>query len=289
MNTTVDGIDGTFVPLTNPAISGERVYIVAAFKSLQAAPTKNIRIRLYAIDVRTIMTERIKIVWFHDFVLENSIIPYTKSSQTECTGKSDLSSGIISNVIVEDSIVVASVNYANCSSLKCSDHEGVAFTNSLLISITDEGDSGKVNFFKLALLPFQAVAYASPNFTALSCDKEASYSAEQAAMWISWIEKDGNSLIEKMDLKRGASISTITISSLKEISLTSKMSIFYNDQDNHKCYNEGNEPNMLTPLVFGYSSKGQNYLAAVDISLSNPELRWSILLPNGGDSPVLDK
>lgn len=107
----MDSVKGTFIPLSPPAVSGERVYFVAGFKPLQPTATpSSLQLRLYAIDVRTVMVERIKVAWYHDMVLNDVTMPYLNGRQAECAGESNPLEQDIGNVLVEDGIVVASVN-----------------------------------------------------------------------------------------------------------------------------------------------------------------------------------
>lgn len=279
LNTTVGGVNGTFIPLSHPAVSGlrggERVYFVAGFKPAHPSPiiTSSVHLRLYAIDVRDIMVERIKVAWYHDFTLYESSVPYLHGPQAECAGKSDPLEAEVANVLADNSVVVASVNYVSpaCGYGKCLE---MASTNSLMLSVTDNGDSTyEVNFFKKALPPFQTVVYPSPNFLeARSGDVMADQPPPvplPQSVWVSWLVNAGaSSVIENINITTGDTITKIDTSELKDILVTSKMAIFYNDGSGDK--------EALIPLVFGYASKGDHYIAAVDISPSTPELRWTV-------------
>lgn len=247
-------------------------------------------LRLYAIDVRTIMVERIKIIWYHDVTLNNSAIPFLESSQASCSGQSDPLDGPVANVFYEDGIVVASVNFIDLLKSGCTLGEScqrASYTNSLLISVTDKGDSYTLNYDRSSQMPFQAVAYASPTFTVSECSK--AMPNPSPSMWVSWAS--GNrSLLEKRNIKTGDPIYKVNIDSLKDVKLTSKLSIFYNDQL-VRCWKNGSREHYredaLTPLMFGYSSNGQNYIAALDVSSSEPELQWSVKTPGSARGPAV--
>lgn len=284
----MDGVNGTFVPLANPAVSGERIYIITAFKPFQPTPNDFLRFRLYAIDVRTIMVERIKVIWYQDATMTDGTLPFLKSAQADCIGESNPLDFEVAHLLVEEDVVVAAVNFLSrahsaCSGLDC---QTEPVTNSLLMSVTDKGDSCEVNFITKSLRSFQAVAYVSPNFTVSRCNQDAKMAppVPQPSMWVSWFADNG-SVIEKVSIKTGEMISKIDDDTFKGMTLTSKLAIFYNDQL-MQCNNNGTEDTVLTPLVVGYSSGGKNYLAAIDVSPSKPEMLWSVKAPLGGAAVV---
>lgn len=146
-----------------------------------------------------------------------------------------------------------------------------------MLSVTDHGDSYQMNFFNKTVPPFQTVVYASPNFTRSRCDPTVP--PLPPSVWVSWIVNATNStstdsLIQNINIKTGNVLSEIDIADLKGITLTSKMAIFYNDEV-VECKDFGGE-DMLVPLVFGYGSKGNYFIAAVDISPNPAELRWTV-------------
>lgn len=281
LNMTVDGVNGTFIPLSPPAVSGERVYFIAGFKPLQPTTSSNLQLRLYAIDVRTVMVERIKVAWYHDIVLSNAVVPYLDSLQAECAGESNPLDPQVGNVLVDNGIVLATVNYvsqtrSSCQLWGCLGPSSTSTTHSVMLSVTDTGKSYQPNFMTNTLPPLQAMVYASPNFSRSKCDPTAV--SPLPSVWVSWVANDTTSRIQNIDIKTGSVTSTVDIAELKDITLTSKMAIFYNDQV-MKCNNSGDDEreNMLIPLVFGYATKGgEHYIAAVDISPNPAELRWTV-------------
>ena len=277
----MNGVNGTFIPLTNPAISGERVYIITVFKPSKTSLDINDTIlRLFAIDVRTIMVERIKIIWYDEITANTKdiFIPYINDMQTECIDQPAAAdfSDVTANVIVEGGIVMVSVNYFNST---------ISSNGSLLLSISDNGDTYSRNFLNTMLPIFQAAAYASPNFTLSSrCNREVPPPPlPPPSIWVSWIGNDAKSSIEKIDIKTGEAIGKLSIDSLQDMVLTSKISIFYNDQLLHeqqrfKSCDDEFQRTELARMIFGYHSKEIYYLAALDIS-GEPELIVSEKLP----------
>lgn len=296
MNATTEGVNGTYIPLSNPAVVGERVYFIAAFKPISPLTMKSTFLRLYAMDVRSVMVGRIKIIWYHDLTLSGVFIPYIEGDQAKCTGVSDPLETVADTIVEEGGTVLVFVNYVSQQTrLYGGGRDMPPPTNSLMMSVTDKGDDYQVNFVKETLPPFQATAYVSPNFTCLlGQESAASAAAKVPSVWVSWAKSATSSIIEKLDAKTGVSISTITIPSLGEFTLTSKLNIFYNDQLIRELCAAGNASldvggeSVLTPLVFGYHSvQNKTYsIAAVDVANSDhPELRWSVQLP--GNAPAL--
>ena len=103
LNDTVNGTEGTFVPLTNAAVNVDHMYVLAAFRARenpQGKPSKSssnggkpgsssTHVRLYRIDIRSTIAERLKIRWHYDFLL-NGTIPYLGSNATRCTSTQEL-------------------------------------------------------------------------------------------------------------------------------------------------------------------------------------------------------
>ena len=87
LNDTVSEVEGTFIPLGNPVMNDTRLYILTAFRpgtgSLQQQTDTTTHLRLYAIDIRTSISERIKIAWSYDVML-NGTIPYVHTEETVC-------------------------------------------------------------------------------------------------------------------------------------------------------------------------------------------------------------
>lgn len=202
--------------------------------------------------------------WYHDVVLRDATLPYLDSRPAECAGETNPLDPVVGNVLVDDGIVVASLNYvsqttsSNCRRWGC---RKAAYSQSLMLSVTDTGESYQLNFAKGTLPLFQAVVYASPNFLRSRCDPTAA--PPPPSVWVSWIV-NGTSSLQNIDIKMGNIISKIDISDLKDITLTSKMSIFYNDQV-MECDGFEDKDTMLVPLVFGYgTAKGEHEVDGED-------------------------
>ena len=286
LNTTLDGQQGTFIPLSNPAVSGKRVYIIAAFKSSEPISSTDVHLRLYAIDVRPIMVERIKVIWFYDFTLHESNLPYLMNEVTECIGRYDPTDPQVGSVLFETSsnIVAATVNYRSSSGGDSGCHGTDYPYKSVLVSVTDNNDSYTVNFVKNSLPAFQAVAYASPNFTLSNCKHpgQSTLPPHVPSMWISWVVKETASSIQNINILTGSMIQTLDkIEELQNTTLTSRLSIFYNDKLMQKLYCNGIEQevkdDLLTPLMFGYHDwkDSTNYIGAVDVT-DQPEFLWKV-------------
>ena len=66
LNATIDDVNGTFVPVSQPAVNGDRFYILTEFLPDGASKTEKIR-RLYAIDVHQRMVKIITVAWYYSF------------------------------------------------------------------------------------------------------------------------------------------------------------------------------------------------------------------------------
>ena len=294
LNDTVNDLNGTFVPLSNPAVSGERVYFLAKFSPFKPYPPGHMTsiIRLYALDVREIMVERIKVIWYHQYELTGTPAPLVdNSSIIQDTAR----------VIIQKDVVVGFLNYViipastnlTCTSPSCksvergSSSQGYPGFKSMVLSLKDQGDSYSVNFVLDSQPPFQAVAFVDPTITLAERPATASLkSPPPKDIWVAFRDKDSSySVISTMDPTTGKlKPAMANIPSLTNISLTSKMTIFYNDQQVEKS--NGTSSAVLLPIVFGYTtSSGDAYLAAVDMSSQPPELRWTQKMPS--NQPVV--
>ena len=288
LNSTIDGDNGTFVPLSNPAVSGQRVYFLAKFVPFKPYPPGHMTtiVRLYAIDVRMIMVERIKVIWYHEYNMVGTPAPSSNSSLIQDTAR----------VVIQGDTVVGMLKYviipeqanSSCMTEECklrhNRNNGFPGVKSLIISVMDQGDSYQLNVLLDAQPPFQAVAFVDPTITSTRRYKSAPSTSPPPELWVSWYGEDSYSIISVMNSLTGKSVPMMTkIPSLTNITLTSKMTIFYND--NQKA-SVNNKAAVLMPIVFGYTtSDGDAYLAAVDVSSNEPELRWSLKLP--GNMPAL--
>jgi len=245
-------------------------------------------IRLYALDVREIMVERIKVIWYHQYELTGTPAPLVeKSSVIQDTAR----------IIVQNKVVVGFLNYViipastndTCRSHSCkstspgsSSREYPGF-KSMVMSLKDQGDSYSVNVVLVSQLPFQAVAFVDSSITSAEHNGGSSKSPPLEEIWVTFRNEDSYSVISTVDPMTGNSKPAMTnIPSLTNITLTSKMTIFYNDQQHVMRGNKnGTSSAVLMPIVFGYTtSSGEAYLAAVDISGTQPVLRWTEKMPS---------
>ena len=112
--------NGTFVPLSTPAISGERMYLLTGFWPTNAsteAANDSFLIRLYAIDATRFFVDRLRIAWYYEVKLEGYLSAIEKNYES-CTynpPSSDTSSSdgdiSVAQVTVVGETVVAMLNY----------------------------------------------------------------------------------------------------------------------------------------------------------------------------------
>ncbi len=292
LNTTIDGRNGSFSPLSNPAVSGQRVYFLAEFRPFEPYPPGHMTttIRLYALDIRQVMVGRIQVIWYHEYDMTGTPVPL----ETTSGFKYDTA-----RVLVQNDVVVGMLNYAiiplrdgmTCKNGVCQNRKNQSSSffgfKSLTISITDQGNSYKLNALVDPQLPFQVVAFVDPSVTSRIPQGFAHRAPPPPTdLWVSWCNSDFYSIISTMNPLTGKSVPAMSkIPALTSVTLTSKMTIFYNDNQQADSSN-GTTTAVLMPLVFGYvTSSGDSYLAAVDVSSSEPVLRWTQKIP--GNKPVL--
>jgi hypothetical protein len=88
LNATVQGVSGTFIPLTNPVMNNTRLYILTAFRQATSstkygAGTNTTLLRLYAINVAASLDRKFTILWTYDVSIDG-LIPYIYSKETYC-------------------------------------------------------------------------------------------------------------------------------------------------------------------------------------------------------------
>ena len=63
----IDGLNGTFIPVSRPVVNGNRFYVLTTFtSSVDTLVDANLQ-RLFAIDIHHTLDKRITIAWFYDF------------------------------------------------------------------------------------------------------------------------------------------------------------------------------------------------------------------------------
>ena len=120
--------NGTFVPLSTPAISGERMYLLTGFWPTNASRQRDSKdesfvIRLYAIDSTTFAVGRLRIAWYYEIKLDGYLSaieqhykscsyhsPSTDNDNNKDNDSSDDNDNV-AQVSVIGNTVVAIVNY----------------------------------------------------------------------------------------------------------------------------------------------------------------------------------
>ena len=294
LNDTVNGVNGTFIPLNNPAVQGERMYVLAAFNPWNSNSNvqENVYLRLFAISVRDSEIYRIKIEWFHDMILPGVSIPYIHSSETVCStrpppgdtdddfgenvddadfvGKKFVGLEPIADVAVETDLVIIVFNYYTDSfkgtaneSMQSQEHK------SNVLVVKDLNTNYSVKYTKKFELPFQSVAVdgSTPNY-----GNRISKPGDR--VWIAFYDSHVNqSVLMSLRIATGAVMSNINVSNLlgaKIAIVTSKMTFLHHQQSSSNA-------NMINPLVFGVLVDGsQSVVIAVDVSTESARVLWSL-------------
>lgn len=67
LNADIEGVDGTFIAMSQPVVNGNRFYMLTKFVPLDPRKTGPTRQRLYAIDIRHSLVNRIQTAWYYDY------------------------------------------------------------------------------------------------------------------------------------------------------------------------------------------------------------------------------
>lgn len=291
INDTVNGVNGTFIPLNNPAVQGERMYVLAGFKPWNNTIQENVFLRLFTISVRDSEINRIKIEWFHDFILPSGVtIPYIHSSETVCStrapptshGNNDEGFGTninnfdyiendsepIADIAVETDSVIVVFN-CHTGSFKGSGNESIQGQklNSKIVVVQDQGTRYSVKYTKTFEHPFQSVAVDSstPNVNDGTSRREES-------VWISFYDSSVNqSALMSLGITTGEVMSHINISNIlgtKIARITSKMTFLHHQRSLVKA-------NMINPLVFGVLIDNSKSVI-ISLDTASVLLLWSL-------------
>ena len=302
LNDTVDGIEGTFIPLDNPAVTNHgRMYILTVFRpfdsSTKYSPSINPYVRLYAIDIRETIVERIKVVWHHDVKFTGASIPYVTSESTFCTtvppnNKQKKSTKYLSEnaiepvggVLVDNNTVVAVFNhYRNTICTKSSTGKSCVsqddVVQSQLIAVEDKDESYSLLYTKELPYQFESMAYLSAQNKPADI-KPFRNIMDTGTFWVSMYNSEKmTSILLKVIMSTGEIAMEFDVNKLlgaSDAKVTTKLSII--SKRNPKA-----DRNVI-PMVLGVtsSSEAKNYVIAVDIASEQAdhvdELRslWSL-------------
>ena len=284
----MNGTAGTFIPLGNPAVTENRVYVLAAFRPHgNGRPTSSlVHLRLLAVEIARSITERIRVIWQYDVTVSGSIpYQYLNTSETMCIlvppsqeasqreQKLD-SQGItnISNIMVNGEIIVASVNLRVSSQIE-----------SLLMSVSDTGSGYALNFMSHSAGFVQSLNY--PGVT-----KQES--------WVFWACRIDmllkNTLLEARDALTGQVSTSVDLNQILRTSATvavSKVTLLQTNQTLNSRFRFGlqnsshttacDRTKSLLPLLVGIVSDSiGNAVVALDVSETpNASLLWKLSLP----------
>ncbi len=300
LNDTFNGTAGTFIPLGDPAVNGSRVYIMAAFRPhpLESADGPLLT-RLYAIDIRTTISQRIDIVWQLDIFLRNSYIPYLSASRTFCSSSPaarsqppshyDTSTRSPSRVMTQARIVVASVNL--CDSPACTP----TLYASRLLRVEDLGSSYRILSDDNLSGDIAALAWHEDIETAGDMDsterrnrdwKEPfSKEIQMQSNPLFWLLSSGNhgaQLQERQTTDGYVTRQVIleTLLGVKQVNTTTEMSLVYGSQTSIALVGVSCTPTETESGYLSLVSSPLHYVLALDISGDQTiQLLWQLPLP----------
>lgn len=277
-------------------MSENRVYVLTAFRpsnQLTSTPTR-IHLRLFAIEITRTITERIKVVWQYDLMV-NGLIPYMylNTSETMCTlapgvrigtaaKKSETQNiGNISNVMVEGGNIIASVNLLGLGSSQ----------ESLLLSVTDNGSGYALNFMNPLTGFIQSLSYSSTH-------PGRARQQEGLRFWVSRIDMlHSDTLLEERDCLTGILSTLVDLNQILQSSGTvtsTKLTLLQIGQEKTSKLQFGSQNlaspsatalsvnrSSILPLIVGVvSDSTDNVVVALDVSSKSPNatLLWKLPL-----------
>lgn len=298
LNDTVNGLKGTFIPLSTPAVnssSSERLYVLTAFRSRQQPQNNSshdMNMRLYAFDVTGNMAYRIQTVWHYDFILPSASIPYLGSQETECnmsyppdTGSTDPAERQISPnsvtdlpayVVIQGDIILVVLNF---NDIKSGDR------HCRLLTVTNLEKSYSINFSKDIDQECYGIAYNSLD-SALYTNNASS--PNQMKVWLHVFDPvihDSSLLLT--DMHSGDVVMTLNLSALlgkDKAKITSQMLIAYlylgNNTVNHSTTAKVLKKSPI-PLILGVTDgSGEGSVVAIDLSF-DMKVIWTIPVIGG--------
>lgn len=277
----MNGTAGTFIPLGNPAVTGSRVYVLAAFRPHgRGRPTSSlVHLRLLAVEIARSITERIRVVWQHDLTVNGSIpYQYLNTSETTCVlvppsqearqREEKLEThGItnISNIMVNEEVIIASVNLKVSSQVE-----------SLLLSVSDTGPGYTLNFMSRSTGFVQSLSYPE---------------VKKQKSWTFWACRIDmlliNTLLEARDALTGQVSTLVDLNQILQTSATvavSKVTLLQTNQQTlnsrfHFASFYDKTKSLLSLVVSVASDSIGNDVVALDISeSSNVSLLWRLPL-----------
>ena len=304
LNDTIDGVNGTFIPLNNPAINSsvsERLYILTVFRPMHVESlqdryfSKGLHMRLYAFDVTGNMADRIQTIWYHDFILPAASIPYVESKESMCkvsyphdpaaadsahnteTDKEQKpvnATELPADLVVQGHVVLAAFNYVDSQS---------GGNHCQLLALTNLGKNYSINFSKDISQQCYGMAYNSHKVTV----NEDSPPGKQLLVWLHVFDSAANgSTLLLTDMMSGDVATKVSLSTLigkRGVKITSRMLIAYlylgnNTTDHHAHFSEQSSKTPI-PFIFGFTdSSGEGSVIAVDLSESDMKVIWTLPL-----------
>ena len=285
LNDTVNGTAGTFIPLGNPAVTGSRVYVLAAFRphGKGRLTSSSVHLRLLAVEIVRSITERIRVMWQHDLTVNGSIpYQYLNTSETMCVlvppsqearwREEKLEThGItnISNIMVNEEVIVASVNLKVSSQME-----------SLLMSVSDTGPGYTLNFMSRSTGFVHSLSYPgvkkleSWTFWACRIDMLLKNTLLEARDALTDQVSTLVDLNQMLQTSATVAVSKVTLLQTNQATLNSR---FHFGLQNSSSYDK--TKSLLSLVVSVVSDSIGNVVVALDISESSTiSLLWKLSL-----------
>ena len=240
LNDTINGTTGTFVPLGDPAVNGTRTYLIGAFRphDHNTRTTASTLLRIFAIDIRDVLSGKIKVVWTHDLFVSGRLSYLVTEGQRSPSGAPPLSS-----IMVERGTVISSLNYCIEEPSLVPRRSGRGYEEpceyrSLLIAISDKGSSYTVKYEQHLPDLIKSLAYYKsrlpenePIRPKMRHQKELN---QEAVFWLSKIDAQNNvTVLEEWELSTGNLVRQVDLRQIypsKRILATTDVIIIHPDQ-----------------------------------------------------------
>ena len=226
LNDTLDSETGTFIPLSNPAThSNNRFYILTAFRPhSRLAVSKDLKLRLFAIDLFDSSVFRISIAWYYDFTIANLKLPYLETSETFCTEQTVKNTPIgrhsLAQVAISDNFVTILFRYREPKVFV----DPNQYNHSRMLIVEDQGKLFTVRFSGDTENAFQALAFST-----------------NTSYWTAFYYiRTKQSILQQHEFPRGEMTGEINISKLlnvgdQQVNITSDITFLQMDSSSLLC------------------------------------------------------
>ena len=289
LNDTVQRVNGTFLPISQPVVNGHRFYLLTEFvPSLNTDLTSTVLNlqRLYAIDIHHRMLDIITVAWYFDFEMETA---ENKSGEKDTkSGFSKTTTSINADAYrkafrqKQESIIGKQILLWDQSNQVVYVTLPPPYTSNTIPTfwgLKDTGNSTSLAFRSDLDVTHMAIFEANDDM-----DKSAEYNVEPSILWVSLVDGRLCSIAANGSLSR--CIDTRRLFSANPI-ITSKISLIRRKGSGKDILifgiNVSNQSSMFKELVNYNQFKGTNntnYVVAIDTASAFGHVMWVVPVPD---------